>query len=621
MGEEFLLLFLVGFGTAYGLLLYGNLTGFFQKLAKAPLAGENLGAIMLPLFLLILGAPFFGGDIRFWGVIMGTAGFAIAGTVAKALGPGRSIALQAAVILASASLGIRIKFLSGTPFSSDSSMISLTWLSIPLTILWIMTIVKLIEMTDFFDGLTLGICFIIMSALIFAFFEQKGPLLFEKKFSAMALGIILGMLRFHHHPAKFRLGCGGAKALGFIIAALSISGASKTVAAIGIILPVLVLWLPILAATFIIGLTYLKGTLRGANSNSEVILPDTEASSMEADSIPFQGHYFKVTPKRIVVFMYMVYLYINFVTLDVIFSRGMPQSLMFIIFGLVILAQVGKIIFLVENPVEGSQPRTFERVVEILGVAVDNVTRAGAIRRIEGFLQEEQPGLNLVVTPNTIAVELAQADDEFRDILNTADLRVPDGVGLIWASTFLNTPIMERVAGIDLMRATVSLGHQMGISFFLLGTKEEIISEACRRLQADHPGLNIAGYRNGYFEESEEDAIVEEINKSGAQVLLVAMGLPKQEKWINRHRHALKVKVAMGIGGSFDVVSETLSRAPSIFQNCGLEWFWRLCQEPWRWQRMLTLPVFVAKIFRLKILASDSVHSKQESTSENGPNQ
>jgi len=541
--------------------------------------------------------------------VAGITGFALAGCLAKFLGPAKSLTLQAMVILVSAFLGIRIKFLSGSLLFDADATVYLSYLSIPLTIIWIMTIVKLIEMTDFFDGMTLGICFIIMSALIYAFFEQKGPLLFEKKFCALALGIILGMLRFNHHPAKFRLGKGGAKALGFTIAALSISGASKTVAGIGIILPVLVLWLPILAATFIIGLTYLKGTLRGANSNTA---PLTDSSSdtalLEAEEIPIPGNFFKVTPKRIVVFMYMVYLYINFITLNVIFasSSGLAQTLMFAIFGLVLLFQVGKIIFMTEEPVKGAEPRTFERVVEILGVAVDNVSLAGATRRIEGFIREEQPGLNLVVTPNTIAIELAQTDDEFRHILNTADLRVPDGVGLIWASSFMNTPIMERVAGIDLMRATVELGHKLGTPFFLLGTREEIISQACKKLKEQYPGLNIAGYRNGYFDETEDEAVIEQINRSGAQVLLVALGLPKQEKWIHKHRQALKIKVAMGIGGSFDVVSETLARAPEFFQNCGLEWFWRLCQEPWRWQRMLTLPLFVARIFRLKILSSDS---------------
>lgn len=606
-GQQFLILFAAGLGMSYLTLLAANLQGTLARWAKFPLIGKNLGGILFLGYLSSAGTLFFFQESRFWALLTGVGIFFVIGALQYGIGWKASLGLQFLAIFGLTFLDIKIQFLSGFLVGSEKQIYSLDLLSIPATILWVMVIIKLIELTDFFDGMTLGTVFIILSALIFAFFEQKAPLLFEKEFSVLTLGIVLGMLRFHHHPAKFSLGKGGTLPLGFIVAGMSILGTSKSVAAVGILLPMLGLWLPILVAAFVIGLTYVKGAVGGMPMRNGEF--DAEA--------PIPSHYFKVTPKRIVVFMYLLFFYVNLITLNLIFSAGLHQTVMLMIFGMVILFQIGKMIFLETLPESAEKPLP-KPIVEILGVSIDNVSMDSSIRRIERFLDEEGE-TRIVVTPNSIAVNIAQEDPEFMEIVNSADLKVPDGVGLIWASRFLNDPLVERVPGIDLMKATLSLGEKRGTGFYFLGSKPEIVKRACENLLISYPGLKISGVRDGYFDESDEDAMISEINSSGAEVLFVALGLPKQEKWISRHKSRLKgIKVAMGIGGSFDVLSETISRAPEFMQKTGLEWLWRLIREPWRCHRMISLPIFVAKIFRLKILSHAKIeepgNGRQETT-------
>lgn len=596
LSQDFLTIFLVGFCGVYMSLQLFKIKGHFHKIRNIALMGPNFGGFVLIFFLLFPGLLFFMQDSRYWAMLFGALLFLGIGVFDKKLSRLQSYILQISSVLLVISTGIRIKFLSTIFMGKGAGVLYLSYFSIPATIIWIIVIIKLMEFTDFFDGLTLGISFIIVSGLLYAFFEQQGPLVFEKRFSILLLGIIMGMLRFHHHPGKFDLGKGGIMPLGFLIAGLSILGASKSVAVVGITLPLLVLWLPILVGAFLIGLSYLKGTIRGNRYK-----PDALSDQ------PIKSDYFKITPKRIVTYMYLVYLYINFVILNIVFSNNIPQSIMFMLFGFIMLIQVGKLIFLIPHKNQKNDKPKILNVVDILSVSIDNVSMNAALRKIEGYFESEE--LNLIVTPNTIAINLANEDPDFMRIVNTSDLRVPDGIGLIWAANFLNTPLTERVTGIDLMKNMIALAHKKEKSIFMLGTKTEVLEQTSEILKKKHKGLKIAGMHNGYFTETQEDQIVDMINKSGADILFVALGLPKQEKWIDRHRHKLKVKVAIGIGGSFDVVSENLKRAPLFMQKTGLEWFWRLIQEPWRCHRMLALPIFVAKIFRNKVISSQIAES------------
>lgn len=233
--------------------------------------------------------------------------------------------------------------------------------------------------------------------------------------------------------------------------------------------------------------------------------------------------------------------------------------------------------------------------VNILGVKVDMVTIPEAADTIMGFLDEDR--LHTVFTPNSEIIMAAYRDAEFAEILNNADLLTADGIGVVYASRMLKKPIKERAAGYDIACQLLEKLKDTEHSIFLFGGKPGVAEIAEEKLKEKYPGIKIAGTRNGYFKSKEEKGIVEEINNSGADIVFVCLGAPKQEKWINAHKDELKVKVAMGIGGSLDVFAGTAQRAPEFFCKTGLEWFYRLCKEPWRAKRMTDLPKFAATVF------------------------
>ncbi len=233
--------------------------------------------------------------------------------------------------------------------------------------------------------------------------------------------------------------------------------------------------------------------------------------------------------------------------------------------------------------------------VEIVGVGIDRVTMAEAVDRLREYLQEER--CSMVFTPNSEILIEAVKDPELEEILNKGQLVVPDGIGVVIASRFYGMPLQERVAGFDLMNRLFEVGDGLGCRIFMLGGKEGIAEEAAEKLKLRFPGLVVAGTRNGYFDAGDEAGIVEEINRSGADILLAALGAPKQEKFIFRHRDTLCVKIAMGVGGSFDVLAGRVKRAPEFYQKAGLEWFYRLIKEPRRIGRMMRLPKFILLSF------------------------
>ncbi|MBQ4004574.1 MAG: WecB/TagA/CpsF family glycosyltransferase [Firmicutes bacterium] len=233
-------------------------------------------------------------------------------------------------------------------------------------------------------------------------------------------------------------------------------------------------------------------------------------------------------------------------------------------------------------------------VVKILGVRVDKITKAQALEEFQKLLEGDR--CELIVTPNAEIVEKASKTSELRRIINDeAAIVTPDGVGLIYASKLKGDPIQEKVAGIDFAHSAIELCAKLGRSVYLLGSKPGVAEAAAANLEKEIPGLKIAGFRDGYFREDEEPSVVAEINASGADFLCVALGSPKQEYFVIKHRDALKVKAAAGLGGSLDIWSGQLNRAPKFYIDHGLEWLYRMIQEPKRLKRLPALPVFLIK--------------------------
>jgi N-acetylglucosaminyldiphosphoundecaprenol N-acetyl-beta-D-mannosaminyltransferase len=239
------------------------------------------------------------------------------------------------------------------------------------------------------------------------------------------------------------------------------------------------------------------------------------------------------------------------------------------------------------------------KTVDILGVPVDSVTMEEAVSRLVGFISEE--GVHTVYTPNAEIMMAAQRDARLKDILKSADLLVADGAGVVLASRLLGRSVPEKVSGVDLIMECFKVLSQKHSRFYLFGSKKGVAETAARNVEKDYPGIEIAGCMDGYFSEAEEDEIINRINASNTDILLVALGAPRQEKWIARNMKRLKVRVCIGVGGSLDILAGTVALAPDFFRRNGLEWLFRLYKEPRRAKRMLDLPRFMIKVMGARL--------------------
>jgi N-acetylglucosaminyldiphosphoundecaprenol N-acetyl-beta-D-mannosaminyltransferase len=223
---------------------------------------------------------------------------------------------------------------------------------------------------------------------------------------------------------------------------------------------------------------------------------------------------------------------------------------------------------------------------KILNIKIDNVSFGDAMAKIAAYLLVED--FHQICTINPEFLVSAQQDETFKEILNKSDLNVPDGFGLQCAAWFLGQKIGERITGVDLTWEICKLAAEKGYSVYLLGAAEGVAEIAAHRLRILNPGLKIAGIRSPIAEVdgTVESNIIDDINKSEADILLVAFGAPKQEKFLNRYRDQLKVKLAMGNGGTLDYIAENVPYAPLWMRKAGLEWFYRLFTQPKRWKRI-----------------------------------
>ena len=233
--------------------------------------------------------------------------------------------------------------------------------------------------------------------------------------------------------------------------------------------------------------------------------------------------------------------------------------------------------------------------VDILGVRVDNATAAETLEILSRFVTDGRP--HQVVTVNAEFVMEAQRNPAFRVVLGEADLALPDGYGLLWASRMQGMPLRERVAGSDLLPLIAHLSAGRGYRLFLLGAAPGVAERTARILAKANPGLQIAGTFSGSPHPEHDDELVARILPTSPDMLFVAYGAPRQDLWIARNKHRLGVPVCMGVGGSFDFVAGVRARAPRWMRERGLEWLYRLAREPKRWRRMLALPRFAYRVF------------------------
>lgn len=221
-----------------------------------------------------------------------------------------------------------------------------------------------------------------------------------------------------------------------------------------------------------------------------------------------------------------------------------------------------------------------------------------AISIIESFIADKKP--RMVVTADASAVVIARDDCELQSIINEADLVTPDSTGILWGAKHFGTPLIERVSGADMVEQLCIKANEKGYSVFLLGSAPGITDTAAENLKSRYPNLHIAGTHHGYFKDGDSSEVIRMIKESKPDMLFVAMGIPMQEKWIKNHMDELGVPVSMGVGGTFDVISGNVKRAPMWMRNHGLEWIYRLISNPRKIGKVMTLPIFMMMVLRAK---------------------
>ncbi|KOP66182.1 N-acetylmannosaminyltransferase [Bacillus sp. FJAT-18019] len=237
--------------------------------------------------------------------------------------------------------------------------------------------------------------------------------------------------------------------------------------------------------------------------------------------------------------------------------------------------------------------------VSVFDIPFSKLSMKDTVKYLTEVVQSRQQP-HQVITANPIMVMTAVNNPAYKQMMQSAEIIVPDGTGIVWAAGVGGDPLEGRVTGFELLHELLKAGETYRWKFFLLGTTAEVIQEAAERLQMQYPAAIICGYRDGFFGPDEDAEVIEQIRADSPDILFVARGADNQEPWIAEHKEALQVPVVMGVGGSFDIISGKLKRAPKVFQKLRLEWFYRLLKEPTRYKRMLALPKFVVKVLREK---------------------
>lgn len=240
--------------------------------------------------------------------------------------------------------------------------------------------------------------------------------------------------------------------------------------------------------------------------------------------------------------------------------------------------------------------------VDILGTEFDNFTEKQFHKYLDYDLDTKAN--KFIVTANPEIVLSARKDSKFLKIINNADYVIPDGIGIIKGAKSLGTPLHERITGFDTLKYLIETADRKQLKVYLLGAKPEVIKATADKIEKDYPQVDLVGYHDGYFKD--DAPIVDEIAEKKPNVILVALGYPKQEYFIEKYRQKADA-IWIGVGGSFDVFSGTKKRAPKVFQKLSLEWFYRLITEPTRFGRMLAIPKYMKLIKQEKIVNKKQV--------------
>lgn len=464
-------------------------------------------------------------------------------------------------------------------------VIELGWLSLPLTAAWLLLCASLFGRAGSIPGVSYGVAAV--TGIVFYLICIMVP--WATGPAALVLALVVTGVSLPQMSRWGRVSHGSAYpssyAMGFLIGSLAVLGALKHAAAIAALLPMLLISAPLFGATY----AYFS-RLRGMR---------IEERRQHLHEVLLQKGY---SPRQVFAVLMGLTAYMGLLGLAMV--ALMPQASWMKLMVLIVGLAVGPVFFfLVLKVLRRESPRTVTAdpmAVELFNVRLHPLDMDEALQRIEQFIRDGRP--HMVVTSDSSAVVRAQEDEELRAIINEADLATMDGHGVVLCARLLDIPVSGRVAGCDMMQHICAICGRLEQPIALLGAAPGVAAEAARVLEGRHEGLRVLYHSHGYFAAEEEDAIIEDIRAAQPAVLFVAMGIPKQEKWIKRHMHRLGVPVCMGVGGSLDVVAGRVKRAPQWMQRCGLEWLYRTAIEPRRLPRLASLPRLflwtLAEVFR-----------------------
>ena len=534
----------------------------------------------------------------------------------KKLPTGVKLIFQVLISLIIIYFGVKIEFLRAPSSSSALSgrYLYLSYLSIPLTVIWLVSITNSIGQADELGDITPYIVFIAsLTFLVVSLVQRQGLILAE------VLSLIMATISFifikYLPRGKFS---SYYMSFGFILAVIAIVGVSKSTAALTLLIPLLILGVPIIDSSYSIVANYASQespTSSGVGKFQLFSESGSESVSGSRLRQKLQSYGFSAQGAHTTIIGVSLYLSLS------AFIISIYQSL----YLLLALTAFGWMAFeLLKNKVR-SEELIIERDIltsriKLFQVGIDRVDNQETIQKIEEFIVSKKP--HLLVTPDTLAVLRARKDSEYQAILKSADLVTPDGAGILWAAAALNYPLPERVTGIDIIHNICRLSAKKGYSLYLLGSYPGVANEAALNLSKKYPGIKVTGTHHGYFgceghencgdvkngnkgkSKEEEEKIIAEIKESKPDILLVGMGVPKQEKWINKNLKSLNVPVCMGVGGSFDVLSGRIPRAPLWMQRHGMEWVYRSIKQPNRAFRVLALFYFIWLVILGKMVYS-----------------
>lgn len=457
-----------------------------------------------------------------------------------------------------------------------------------VTFFWLILVVSLINLFNVVEGLMYGISMVMAGSFIVGIAVQPWvnseavPLSVSLLAICTMLWLFTSMRERSSHNAV-SLGSG----LALMVAVVSIVSTSKTIALVSLTMILGLFALPVIFFAFLIYHTHFQYKIR----KSENFLEQSQIL-------------WRFTSGSVNAFIIVACVTQIFILLVFFLSDTWVWSFSLSSFAVLMFARFAGVIFIKKRVKLKDIYYVHQDYIILFGTRIFRNRKQRALDIVDHKIQEE--GCHHLVTPDALCLLRSTHDPQFATILRRSFMAIPDGAGVLWASIFLKErPIQERIPGIDFTLDLCGLAQRNQYPVYFLGSTSETIEKSTHAIQSEFPNLIIAGKRDGYFEIEEEPSIIADINQSGARILFVAMGVPLQEQFIDRHRHELKPNLVMGIGGSLDVISGRLKRCPKFYQDYGLEWAYRTLMQPWRVARVLQLPLYILNVLKLKLRQGD----------------